>query len=261
LTTLGIAVVLLAAFVVIESVVAQPMVPLRIFKMRTLSSANVVAMVVGAAMFSMFFFLSLYMQDVLGYSPLATGFAFLPGALAIIAGATVSSRLVSQLGPRRLVVIGCSLASGGLFWLAQLPPTSHYATHLLPPLVMVCLGMGTSLVPMTVAATSGVDRSEAGLASGLLNTTRQVGGALGLAALATLATARSTALLTHDGPSPSSVQLAVANTAGFDRALLVGGFLLLVGALVGFTLPGRSAHQAEVEQSARDHSEPLPVEV
>jgi EmrB/QacA subfamily drug resistance transporter len=250
LATLGVAAALLIAFVVIEKFTSQPMVPLRIFKMRALSSANGIAVAVGAAMFSMFFFLSLYMQDVLNYSPLAAGLAFLPGALLIIAGATISSRLVSHVGPRRLLVIGGLLSAIALWWLSRLPSSGSYAVHVLPPLMLVCFGMGMSMVPMTVAATSGVDRSEAGLASGLLNTTRQVGGALGLAVLGTIATDHSNALLgKHLAP-------AVAATSGFDRAFVVASFVALAGALLALTLPSRSSHVAAVEQSARDHAQP-----
>src|SRR5450432_4276456 len=225
LGTLAIGVLLLATFVAIERFTPQPMVPLRIFKMPGLSSANGIAVTVGAMMFSMFFFLSLYMQDVLHYSALKTGFAFLPGALGIIAGATTASKLVSSLGPRRLLLVGATLSTIGLWWLSRLPSSGNYFVHVFPPLLMVCLGMGLSLVPMTVAGTSGVDRSQAGLASGLLTTTRQVGGALGLAGLATIATSRSNHVLGSLGAQATSPQRAHALTAGFDRAFIVGGFI------------------------------------
>jgi len=245
LVTIAIAVVLLGAFVAIERYTPQPLVPLRIFKLRALSSANGIAVTVGACMFSLFFFLSLYMQDVLHFSALKTGFAFVPGALAIIIGAQTASRLVSRIGPRRIIVSGAALAAIGMWWLSRLPATGHYYVHVLAPMMLVSLGLGLSIVPVTVAATMGVDRTEAGLASGLVNTTRQVGGALGLAVLATLATDRSKGLRT-----------AVALSSGFDRAFLVGGFIAVAGALLAFTLPGRNAHVAAVEQSARDHSAP-----
>jgi EmrB/QacA subfamily drug resistance transporter len=248
LATLGIGVGLLIAFVVIERFTPQPLVPLRIFRLRALSSANGIAVAVGAAMFTMFFFLSLYMQDVLGYSALMAGFAFLPGALCLIVGAAMSSRLVSHVGPRRLLVIGGLLAAAALLWFAQLPASGNYAAHVLAPMVIVCFGMGMSMVPLTVAATSGVDRSEAGLASGLLNTTRQMGGALGLAALTTIATSRTTSLLA------SHHSTAVATTSGFDRAFVVAAFISLAGALLALTLPSRGEHVAAVEQSARDHT-------
>ncbi len=257
LSTLGVAAALLATFVVIERYTARPMVPLRIFKLRALSSANGIAIAVGAAMFSMFFFLSLYMQDVLGYSALVAGVAFLPGALCIIGGATMSSRLVSHVGPRRLIVIGGLLSAGSLWWFSRLPSSGNYAEHLLVPMLLVCFGMGMSMVPLTVAATSGVDRREAGLASGLLNTTRQVGGALGLAALSTIATDRSTGLLAHH------VGAAAAATSGYDRAFVVCGFIALAGALLALTLPSRASHVAAVEQSAAEHAqqESAPVAV
>jgi len=198
---------------------------------------------VGAMMFSMFFFLSLYMQDVLHYSALKTGFAFLPGALGIIAAATTASKLVSKVGPRRLLVTGGTAAAIGLWWLSRLPSRGNYFEHVLPGMVIVCVALGLSIVPMTIAATSGVDRSEAGLASGLVNTARQVGGALGLAGLATIAAEHAKGLRT-----------AAALTSGFDRAFLVAGFIGVLGALLALTLPSRSAHVASVEQSARDHA-------
>jgi EmrB/QacA subfamily drug resistance transporter len=245
LGTLAVAVILLGSFVAIEHYSSQPLVPLRIFKMRALSSANGIAVAVGAMMFSLFFFLSLYMQDVLHFSALKTGFAFVPGALAIIIGAQTASRLVSKVGPRRIIGSGAVVAAIGMWWLSRLPSTGAYAAHVLAPMMLVSLGLGLSIVPVTVAATMGVDRKEAGLASGLVNTTRQVGGALGLAVLATLATERSKGLRT-----------AGALSSGFDRAFLVGGFIAVVAALLALTLPGRSAHVAAVEQSARDHTAP-----
>jgi EmrB/QacA subfamily drug resistance transporter len=245
LVTLAIAVVLLGAFVAIERYTPQPLVPLRIFKMRALSSANGVAVAVGALMFSLFFFLSLYMQDVLHFSALKTGFAFVPGALMIIIGAQTASRTVSKVGPRRLIAIGAACAAIGMWWLSRLPVSGNYYAHVLPPMMLVSLGLGLCIVPVTVAATSGVDRREAGLASGLVNTTRQVGGALGLAALATIATEHAKGLHTP-----------AALTSGFDRAFLVAGFIGVAGALLALTLPSKSAHVATVEQSARDHAAP-----
>jgi MFS family permease len=165
--------------------------------------------------------------------------------LAIIIGAQTASRLVSKVGPRRIIVAGTVCAAIGMWWLSRLPATGNYYAHVLPPLIIVSLGLGLSIVPVTVAATMGVDRKEAGLASGLVNTTRQVGGALGLAALATIAADRSKGLRT-----------AAALSSGFDRAFLVGGFIAVVGALLALTLPSRNAHVAAVEQSARDHSAP-----
>ncbi len=249
ITTLAIAAGLLIAFVLIEMRSSMPMVPLRIFRMRALSTANGIAVAVGAAMFSMFFFLSLYLQNVLGYHPMTTGFAFLPGALFIIGGATVASKLVSRIGPRRLLVIGGTFTTASLLWLSRLPATGHYATHVLPPLMMVCLGMGLSMVPLTVAATTGVARSEAGLASGLLNTTRQIGGALGLAALTTIATARAATAL-HGGATQ-----ARASTLGYDRAFLVAAFVTLAGVALAMVLPGRASHVATVEHGSRENAQ------
>jgi EmrB/QacA subfamily drug resistance transporter len=251
--TLAIAVALLVTFVVIEARSAQPMVPLRIFRRRSLSAANGIALSVGACMFSLFFFLSLYMQEVLGYSALRAGVAFLPGALFLIAGATVASKLVSQLGPRRILIGGTLTTAAGSFWLATDPSTPHYLAQTLPPLILVCLGLGFSVVPMTVAATSGVDRAEAGLASGLINTSRQIGGAVGLAILATIAFDRRASVLGHLHSTATVAQVANAATSGYDRALFGAGVIAVIGSVLALTLPSRASHIADVEQSAREH--------
>ena len=246
IVTLAIGVALLLAFFIVETrVVEVPLLPMRFFRSRAASGANVVMLLIGAAFFSMWYFLTLFMQFVLGYSALKTGLAFLPQSVAIIIGAQTASRLVSKVGPRRIIGCGTVFAAIGMWWLSRLPATGNYYAHVLPPMMLVSLGLGLCIVPVTVAATMGVDRKEAGLASGLVNTTRQVGGALGLAALATIATDRSRGLRT-----------AVALSSGFDRAFLAGGFIAVVGGLLALTLPGRNAHVAAVEQSARDHSAP-----
>ena len=181
---------LLAAFAVIESrLAAHPLVPLGVFRMRSVAAANGIAVTIGAALFGMFFFLSLYLQQVNGYSPLKAGLAFLPAALATMSGAMVGTRIVTRLGVRRQLVIGPLIAAAGLAWLTQLSAGDGYLDHMFGPLVLTGLGLGLSFVPMTIAATADVPLHQAGLASGLINTTRQIGGAVGLAAMATIAAA------------------------------------------------------------------------
>ena len=174
--------ILLLAFVFIESRAAHPVVPLSIFKMKTLSAANGIAVTVGAALFGMYFFLSLYLQQINGYSPLKAGLAFLPAGLATMAGALTAARLVARIGPRRQLVTGLLLAAAGLAWMSTVAAHAGYFAHVFGPVVLVGVGLGLSFVPMTMAATTGVPPHEAGLASGLINTSRQVGGAVGLAA-------------------------------------------------------------------------------
>jgi EmrB/QacA subfamily drug resistance transporter len=219
LTLLGGA-ALLAAFVVIESRHAHPLVPLGVFRRRPVATANGIAVMIGAALFSMFFFLSLYLQQVNGYSPLKAGFAFLPAALATLAGALFAPRLVARVGVRRQLIIGPLLAATGLAWLGQLSAGDGYAAHVLGALVLTGLGMGLSFVPMTIAATTDVPMHQAGLASGLINTTRQIGGAAGLAVMATVAAGAS---------SP---------TAGYDRAFWLSAAVMVIVAVLAVALPG-----------------------
>jgi EmrB/QacA subfamily drug resistance transporter len=217
---------LLAAFVVIESrLVAHPLVPLGVFRLRSVTAANGVAMMLGAALFGMFFFLSLYLQQVNGYSPLKAGLAFLPAALATLIGALASPRLVPRLGVRRQLIIGPAVAAAGLAWLSQLSAGDNYFAHIFGALVIVGLGIGVSFVPMTIAATADVPIHQAGLASGLINTTRQVGGAVGLAVMATIAAGAS---------SP---------TAGYDRAFWTCAGAIVMAAVFALALPGRPAPQ------------------
>jgi EmrB/QacA subfamily drug resistance transporter len=213
---------LLAAFAVIESrLAAHPLVPLGVFRLRSVSVANGIAVTIGAALFGMFFFLSLYLQQVNGYSPLKAGFAFLPAALSTMGGAMVGTRIVTSLGARRQLVIGPLMAVAGLAWLGQLSAGDGYFVHVFGALVLIGIGIGLSFVPMTIAATADVPIHQAGLASGLINTTRQVGGAVGLAVMATVAAGAS---------SP---------TAGYDRAFWMSAAALVIGATLALALPGK----------------------
>jgi EmrB/QacA subfamily drug resistance transporter len=235
LTLLG-AAALLAVFVVIESrVAAHPLVPLGVFRRRSLTAANAVAVTIGAGLFGLFFFLSLFLQQVNGYSPLKAGFAFLPAGLSTMAGAIVGTRIVTRLGTRRQLVIGPLLAAAGLAWLSQLSPGDGYFSHVFAPLTLAGIGFGLSFVPMTIAATADVPAHEAGLASGLINTSRQVGGAIGLAVMATVAAGAS---------SP---------TAGYDRAFSITAVAVAIGAALALLLPGKPA--AAPETAAPGESE------
>lgn len=234
--TLVIAAVLLAVFVLIEGRLAShPLMPLRLFRSRALSGANAVIFLVGAAMFAMWFFLTLYLQQVLGYSPLVTGFTFLPQTAAIAIGATLAGRLVPKLGPRPLIVAGGLLTAGGLYWLSFISATGTYWTSAFGGGVMCTLGMGLAFTPIAVAATSGVLREEAGLASGVMNTSRQIGASVGLAVLSTLAASRIASI--ERGRAATSQLARTAMTAGYARGFEVGALLALGSVALTFIIP------------------------
>jgi EmrB/QacA subfamily drug resistance transporter len=239
-----VAVVLLAVFAVVEARKAgKALVPFRLFRSRGVTGANLSMMLVGGAIFAMWLFLSLYMQDVLRFSPLTTGVGFLPQTLAIAVGAQVAARLVPRFGPRPPLLVGVALSVIGLAWLSLISPTGNYVSDVLGGSVLATLGMGLSFTPLAFAATAGVAREEAGLASGMLNTSRQVGGSIALAALATIAAARSAAVLhTRNagdvfGFVASRAELDRALTDGFSRVFLVAAGIALAGWLAVFIIP------------------------
>jgi EmrB/QacA subfamily drug resistance transporter len=234
IVTLAAGVAVLGLFVIIEARFASnPLVPLGVFRRRSLVAANGVAVTIGVGLFGIYFFLSLYLQQVDGYSPLKAGLAFFPAGVFTLIGSLTGTRIYNRLGARRQLMVGPGMTAIGLFWLAQTSAGSSYLTHLLGPLVLVGVGLGMSFVPMTIAATAGMPAHQAGLASGLINTTRQVGGAIGLAALATVASSASA----HPGPGRHALEVALTN--GYDRAFLVSGGVLVVGALLALLLPGQ----------------------
>lgn len=240
ITALGMAVILLAAFVYCEARLAtDPLMPLRMFQRRTIWSANLVMMLLSGSLFAMWFFVSLYLQEVRGYTPLRTGFAFVPQTIAIIIGAQVSSRLVLKVGARPLLVIGCLLTGGGLLWLGAVGVGTSYWTGFFTASVLVTLGGGLCFTPVTYTATVGVPPREAGLASGLVNTSRQIGGALALAALATVAT-------THTASIIRSVGFKAALTAGYAEAFRIGSVIALAGALAAILVPAVKRPAAEL---------------
>jgi EmrB/QacA subfamily drug resistance transporter len=219
---LAVAVVLLGAFIAIESRARGPLLPLGIFRLRTLSASNGVGLLIGMSLMSMFFFLSLYMQQVLGYDALEGGIAYLPLALTIIVTAGVASQLVTKVGFKPVLMGGMLLTAGGLVWLSQVPVDGSYLPNLLGPMIVAGAGLGFSFVPVTIGAVAGTRPHEAGLASGIINTSQQVGGALGVALLSTVAFANVDQLR----PDP------VALTNGFGDAFLVGAGFALVGFLL-----------------------------
>jgi EmrB/QacA subfamily drug resistance transporter len=226
LAGLAAAVVLIAAFVVREATARSPLVRLGILRTRNLAAANVVGLMTGGSLFAMFFFISLYLQRVLGYSPLKTGFAYLPLAVTIFLAAGAASALVGRVGIRATLVTGLLFVSGGLVWFAQVSAGGTYLGDVLVPSILVAVGLGLSFVSVTLAATAGVEAAEAGLASGLINTSQQVGGALGLAVLSTLATDRAQ----HAAASGFAPPAALVE--GFQLAFLVAAGIAAVGAVI-----------------------------
>jgi EmrB/QacA subfamily drug resistance transporter len=228
---LALSAALLVSFVVTERRAAAPLVPFRIFRVQTLTGANVVGVLVGASLFSMFFFISLYMQQVLGYSPIKAGLSYLPLAVSIIIAAGIASQLVTKVGFKPVLAAGMLLISAGLIWFSQISVDGSFATDILGPSLLAAFGLGLAFVPVTIAAVSGVADHEAGLASGLINTSQQVGGALGLAILSAI----STSVI---GGSHSPADL----TDGFRQAFLAGAGFAILGLLATlFLIRGRDS--------------------
>jgi EmrB/QacA subfamily drug resistance transporter len=227
-------VVALGVFLLIEGRIARsPLMPLRIYRSRTLSAANVIVLLVGGASFGMWFFVSLYLQQVHGYSPIRAGLSFLPMTLCIIAGSTAASRLVGRVGPKPVLIAGMISLTAGLFWFTDISVSGSYAGTMLGPSLLTALGIGLAFVPATISAVAGVAPHEAGLASGLVNTARLFGGALGLAILAAIATSRTNADMHHAGTTAHA-----ALVSGFQLAFVVSAAFALAGALVAaFGLP------------------------
>jgi EmrB/QacA subfamily drug resistance transporter len=210
--------VLFVAFLVIETRSPSPMVSFDIFRIRTVTGANVCGFVIGVVVFSNFFLLTLYVQQVLGYSALKTGVTFLATAGTVVAVAGISQALVTRVGPRPVLAVGLALITGGMLWYTQIPTHGSFVTHLLPGYLLVGVGMAFAFIPMSIAALAGVEPQRAGLASGLINSSQQIGGALGVAIAATVAFTHTKTLLAS-GHSP-----AQAATSGFAL-----GFWVIAG--------------------------------
>ncbi len=254
--TLGlaaVAVALLAIFIVIERRSAAPLMRLGIFRIRTLAVADTVLLLVASAMFGMFFFASLYVQEVLGYSPLKAGLAFLPVTAGIVIGAGLSQQLIRRVGARNVSLGGVVLAAIGMLVLTQLPVHGSYAGDLLVGLMPLSIGMGLVFVPITLLGTGGVKPQDAGLASGLFNTAQQVGGSLGLAILSTLAASRTSSLL-HGSALISPL---AARVSGYHVAFLAAAIMLALGAaILVFGLRRRHMHEIERELASAGASGP-----
>jgi EmrB/QacA subfamily drug resistance transporter len=241
---------LIAAFVVIELRSPSPLLPLRIFRLRTLTAANVAMALVGAVTFSEFFLLTLYLQDVLHYSAIQTGVAFVAFALTVVVVSNLAQVIVRRVGVRPALTAGLLVSAASVAWLTRLPVDGQYFRDLFPAFVLGGAGLGLSFVPITIAGLTGVERSDAGVASGLINTSRQIGGAIGLAGASAVATAATSRYASAHGVSAAS---APALDHGLQTALYVLIGLLLAGAAVTVALmrpvraPAPTAEEIPVE--------------
>jgi EmrB/QacA subfamily drug resistance transporter len=248
-------VVLTAAAVLIEQRSRSPLVDLKIFRRRTLTAANVIGLLLGTMLFGLFFLLSLYQQDVLGFSPLRTGVGNLAIALTVIAASAISQALVTRVGVKPILMVGLAFLGGGLAYFTQIPVNGHYFWDLFPGFLLIGVGLGFSFVPVSIAALSGVTSRDAGLASGLINTSQQIGGGIGLAILTTVSTTRTKHLLASGVARPTALvdgfRLAFWVGVGFAVIALVAAFVALKrDDLVAQAAPVASSGEADDEQVA-----------
>jgi EmrB/QacA subfamily drug resistance transporter len=237
---------LLTAFIIAERLVADPILPLSTFRIRGLVAANVTGLVGFAGMLTMFFFLTLYMQTVLGYSPLQAGAAYLPLTFGVGVSAGVGAKLVTKVGSRAVICTGALIASGGLLLLARVPVHGSYLPNILPGLMLFAFGVGPVFVGVTAAANTGATASQAGVVAAIMNSSQQVGGALGLAIFSAIATSRTTHLLA------TGAGVHTAATAGFDHALLAGAAFAAAAALI-------SLRTANTRQDPMEAGHPAPA--
>jgi MFS family permease len=204
-------------------------------------------------MFAMWFFLSLYLQQVLGYSPVVTGLTFLPQTAAIAVGATLSGRLAPRLGPRNVLMLGAVLGAGGLYWLSFIQAGDTYWTGACGGGILATFGMGLAFTPIALLATGGVPHQDAGLASGLVNCSRQIGASVGLAALTTLAASRTAVVLAGGTRAPVTAEaVRKAMTEGYARAFLIASVVVLAGGLLAFVIPPPRAAAVDWDATTGD---------
>jgi EmrB/QacA subfamily drug resistance transporter len=241
-----VAVVLLLAFVAMQASSSQPLMPLRLFRNRSRVGAYTVMLIIGAAVFAMFFFLTQFVQLVLGFSPIKAGLAFLPISATIVVVAQIVSRLVHQMQPKLIIAGGTVFGGLGLYNLSRLTPDSSYAGHVLPSIILIAIGMGSIFVPITLAAVSAVRQEDTGIASAMLNVGQQIGGTVGLASLTTIAS--------HAATSYKQSHLASARQPGFaaqifthgaDAAFVTGAIFMIVGLAAALFLIAVRSDDAE----------------
>jgi len=247
LALFGVSALLVAAFVLIELRSPAPLLPMRIFRSRTLTGANAAMAIVGGVAFSEFFLLTLYLQDVLHYSAIESGVAFSGFALAVVVVSNVAQMIVTRFGVRPTLAAGLFASALSVAWLTRLPVEGHYFWDLFPAFVLGGAGMGMSFVPVTIASLSGVERADAGVASGLVNTSRQIGGAVGLAAVSAIAATSSSSFASANGVSAAS---GAALDHGFQTGLYALTGLLVLGLVIAVTLvkPARAPENEVVPE-------------
>jgi predicted MFS family arabinose efflux permease len=239
------AAVLLAVFIVIETRSKQPLMPLRIFANRNRSGAYVLSLAIGVALFGIFFFLTQFTQNILGYSPLKAGLAFLPLTAGIVITATVVSRLVGRIGPRLPITLGPLFVAVGLFWLSHMTDHTTYVSSLLGPMLLLGSGVALVFVPLSLLAVSGAQTRELGLASALLNVGQQVGGSIGIALLGTIAATATKNRLVNAHLTQAAVNQAVV--AGYSTGLEVASAIALAGFVIAvLVIRGGSRNAAHV---------------
>jgi MFS family permease len=248
-------VVLLAAFVVIETRVEAPLIPLRIFRLKTLAGANAVSLLLGGSFFAFIFIGTLYMQQVLGYSALKAGLAWLATSLTSVAFAGLSQALVTRGSAKLVMAAGMAMIGGGILWATQVTVHGTFWASLAGPWAIVGVGTAFAFIPVSIAALAGVAQHEAGLASGLLNTTQQLGGAIGVAIASTIAATHASTLL-HQGAIP-----AAALTSGFQWAFWACGAIGLAAVPVTYLLVRRDELATAVASTTVKTPKPAPAEV
>jgi EmrB/QacA subfamily drug resistance transporter len=252
-TLLAVSAALLVAFVVTETRVEAPLMPVRIFQSKTLAGANAVGLLLGGSFFAFIFIGTLYMQQVLGYSALKAGLAWLAASLTSFAFAGLSQALVTRVSAKLVMAAGMALIGGGILWATAVPVHGHFWTSLAGPFIITGVGTAFAFIPVSIAALAGVAEHEAGLASGLLNTSQQLGGAIGVAVASTIAATRVTTLL-HQGAAP-----AAALTGGFQWAFWACGLIGLAAVPVTFLLIRRNELAKAVASTAVREPKPAPV--
>jgi EmrB/QacA subfamily drug resistance transporter len=252
---LAAAVALLGVFTAIELRSHAPLVPFRIFRKRTLSGANAVGLMVGGSLFAMFFFITLYMQQVLDYSAIKAGLSYLPLSVAIILSAGIASQLVTRIGFKPVLAAGLVLVAAGLVWFSQVSVDGGFTTDILGPSLLAAVGLGFAFVTTTIAAVSGIGDHEQGLASGLINTSQQIGGALGLAVLATIANSRTESVLQDAGGDAGALPGALVE--GFQSAFLGAAAIAVIGLVLTLILIRGRDSRAHVALSEKEGTTPV----
>ncbi|HXE10146.1 MAG TPA: MFS transporter, partial [Verrucomicrobiae bacterium] len=234
LTFFAVAIAALILFVINEQRSDHPLVPLKIFKIRNISGADLMMLCLASGLFSVFFFTTLYLQEILGYTPIKTGVSFLVVPVAIAITATNVPRVIQRIGYKPILMVAPLVVSAGLFWVSHIPVNGTYWGNVAPGMILMGLGMGATFVSVTIAATSGVPHHESGLASGLLNTSQQIGGALGLAVLTGIAASSTTRYIDglHLHAAPTHAQITAATVHGFHNGYLIASTFGIAAALI-----------------------------